>query len=54
MIIKNRYVLLADLFLIAAAPILSFTIRLDTIRVVVSVIDRGTCYHEDQVECVLR
>ena len=32
MIIKNRYLLLADVFLIATAPILSFTIRLDTIR----------------------
>jgi FlaA1/EpsC-like NDP-sugar epimerase len=32
MIIRNRYLLLADLFLIAAAPILSFIIRLDTIR----------------------
>ncbi len=32
MIIKNRHLLLADVLLIAAAPILSFTIRLDTIR----------------------
>jgi FlaA1/EpsC-like NDP-sugar epimerase len=32
MIIRNRYLLLADIFLIAAAPILSFTIRLDTIH----------------------
>jgi len=32
MVIRNRYLLLADIFLIAAAPILSFTIRLDTIR----------------------
>ena len=32
MVIKNRYLLLGDVFLIAAAPILSFTIRLDTIH----------------------
>jgi FlaA1/EpsC-like NDP-sugar epimerase len=32
MVIRNRYLLLADLFLIAAAPILSFTVRLDTLR----------------------
>lgn len=32
MIIKNRYLLLADIFLLAAAPILSFTIRLDIVH----------------------
>jgi FlaA1/EpsC-like NDP-sugar epimerase len=32
MVIRNRYLLLVDVFLIAAAAILSFTVRLDTIR----------------------
>ncbi|MGD2147261.1 MAG: nucleoside-diphosphate sugar epimerase/dehydratase [Anaerolineae bacterium] len=32
MVIRNRYLLLADLLLIAAVPILSFTVRLDMLR----------------------